>query len=143
MTGIKTAITNSIKKRIGNITGDLARTGLIYAVSCKVVNPSFANQTKTKINNPELRGLAGKAFSEGFDLFSKSYPDEEKNSYDGESRTITINRILALTDVSVVDIPAYDSTEVYARNLENWNNIQLKNKELELRKRKLKVLLSL
>lgn len=71
------------------------------------------------------------------------YPDEEKNSYDGESRTITINRILALTDVSVVDIPAYDSTEVYARNLENLNNIQLKNKELELRKRKLKVLLSL
>ena len=82
MTGIKTAITNSIKKRIGNITGDLARTGLIYAVSCKVVNPSFANQTKTKINNPELRGLAGKAFSEGFDLFSKSYPDEEKKIID-------------------------------------------------------------
>ena len=71
------------------------------------------------------------------------YPDEEKNSYDGESRTITINRILALTDVSVVDIPAYDSTEVYTRNLENLNNIQLKNKELELRKRKLKVLLNL
>ena len=82
ITGIKTAITNSIKKRIGNITGDLARTGLIYAVSCKVVNPSFANQTKTKINNPELRGLAGKAFSEGFDLFSKSYPDEEKKIID-------------------------------------------------------------
>ena len=82
MTGIKTAITNSIKKRIGNITGDLARTGLIYAVSCKVVNPSFANQTKTKINNPELRGLASKAFSEGFDLFSKSYPDEEKKIID-------------------------------------------------------------
>lgn len=71
------------------------------------------------------------------------YPDEEKSSYDGESRTITINRILALTDVSVVDIPAYDSTEVYARNLEDLKNLELKNKELELRKRKLKILLSL
>lgn len=71
------------------------------------------------------------------------FPDEEMNSYDGENRTITINRILALTDVSVVDIPAYDSTEVYARNLESLNNIELRNKELELRKRKLKVLLSL
>lgn len=71
------------------------------------------------------------------------YPDEDKNSYDGESRTITINRILILTDVSLVDVPAYDSTEVYARNLEEINNLELKNKELEIRKRKLKILLSL
>ena len=82
ITGIKTAITNSIKKRIGNITGDLARTGLIYAVSCKVINPSFANQTKTKINNPELRGLASKAFSEGFEKFCLQYPNEEKKIED-------------------------------------------------------------
>lgn len=71
------------------------------------------------------------------------YPDEEKNSYDGENRTVTINKILALTDVSVVDIPAYDNTEVYARNLEQINNLDIKQKELELRKRKLKILLSL
>lgn len=71
------------------------------------------------------------------------YPDKEKNSYDGENRTITINRILSLTDVSVVDIPAYDNTEVYARNLEGLKNLEIKNKEIELRKRKLKILLSL
>lgn len=71
------------------------------------------------------------------------YPDEEKISYDGENRTVTINKILALTDVSVVDIPAYDNTEVYARNLEQINNLDIKQKELELRKRKLKILLSL
>ena len=71
------------------------------------------------------------------------YPDEEKNSYDGENRTVTINKILALTDVSVVDVPAYDNTEVYARNLEQINNLDIKQKELELRKRKLKILLSL
>lgn len=71
------------------------------------------------------------------------FPDEDKNSYDGENRTVTINKILALTDVSVVDIPAYDNTEVYARNLEQINNLEIKQKELELRKRKLKILLSL
>lgn len=71
------------------------------------------------------------------------YPDEEKNSYDGENRTVTINKILVLTDVSVVDVPAYDNTEVYARNLEQINNLDIKQKELELRKRKLKILLSL
>lgn len=70
------------------------------------------------------------------------FEDEEMNSYDAESRTITVNRITALTDVSVVDIPAYDSTEVYARNLKSFEKMD-KTKELELRKRKLKVLLSL
>lgn len=70
------------------------------------------------------------------------FEDEEMNSYDAESRTITVNRITALTDVSVVDIPAYDSTEVYVRNLKSLENMD-KSKELEIKKRKLKVLLSL
>ena len=67
---------HSYQKKIKSLTGELARTGLVYAVSCKVVNPSFANQTKTKINNPELRGLASKAFSEGFEKFCLQYPNE-------------------------------------------------------------------
>ena len=70
------------------------------------------------------------------------FEDEEMNSYDAESRTITVNKITALTDVSVVDVPAYDSTEVYVRNLKSLENMD-KSKELEIRKRKLKVLLSL
>lgn len=70
------------------------------------------------------------------------FEDEDMNSYDAESRTITVNKITALTDVSVVDIPAYDSTEVYARNLKSLENMD-KSKELEIKKRKLKVLLSL
>ena len=57
LTGVKTAITTFMKKQFKNgFDADMARTGLVYAVSCKVPNPSFANQTKTKINNPELRG---------------------------------------------------------------------------------------
>ena len=82
ITGLKTSITKTLQKKIKNLTGELARTGLIYAVSCKVVNPSFANQTKTKINNPELRWLASKAFSEGFEKFCLQYPNEEKKIED-------------------------------------------------------------
>lgn len=70
ITGIKTAITRNINQKFnGGLTGDLARTGLIYVVSCKVAHPSFANQTKTKINNPELRSLADRAFTEAFNQF--------------------------------------------------------------------------
>jgi DNA gyrase subunit B len=77
ITGIKTSITRNINKLLKkDFTGDMARTGLIYAVSCKVANPSFANQTKTKINNPELRSLADKAFAEGFNLFMDRYPSD-------------------------------------------------------------------
>jgi DNA gyrase/topoisomerase IV subunit B len=58
LTGIKTALTNFFKKKLkGEGSPDVLRKGLFYAVSCKVPNPSFANQTKTKINNPELRTL--------------------------------------------------------------------------------------
>lgn len=79
LTGFKTSITRNINKEFGkNFTGEMARTGLIYAVSCKVPNPSFANQTKTKINNPELRSLVDKTFSEAFSSFKDQYPNEVK-----------------------------------------------------------------
>ena len=77
LTGIKTAITRKLNKLLkGTLTGEMVRTGLVYAISCKVPNPSFANQTKTKINNPELRGLTDRAFSDGFDRFCNLYPNE-------------------------------------------------------------------
>ena len=72
LTGVKTAITNVVKKQFkGEFDGDMARTGLVYAVACKIPNPSFANQTKTKINNPELRGIAQRAAGAGLDEFAK------------------------------------------------------------------------
>ena len=55
LTGVKTAITNFIKKQFkGEFDGDMARTGLVYAVACKIPNPSFANQTKTKLTTPNF-----------------------------------------------------------------------------------------
>lgn len=71
ITGAKTALTNSMKKLSGkNFDSELIRKGLVYAINCKVTNPSFANQTKTKINNPNLRTLASQAFKKGIEEFA-------------------------------------------------------------------------
>ena len=77
LTGVKTAITNFFKKKFkGEFSADTARNGLFYVVNCKVPNPSFANQTKTKVNNPELRGLAQRATGKMLDDFSRRHVSE-------------------------------------------------------------------
>ena len=77
LTGIKTALTNFFKKKLkGEGSPDILRKGLFYAVSCKVPNPSFANQTKTKINNPELRGLCQRATTQMLEEFEYRHGDE-------------------------------------------------------------------
>jgi DNA gyrase/topoisomerase IV subunit B len=77
LTGVKTAITNFFKKKFkGEFTPEVARSGLFYVVNCKVPNPSFANQTKTKVNNPELRGLTQRATGQMLDDFSRRYVSE-------------------------------------------------------------------
>ena len=77
LTGIKTSLTNFFKKKLkGEANPDILRKGLFYAVSCKVPNPSFANQTKTKVNNPELRGLCQRATTQMLEEFERRYPDE-------------------------------------------------------------------
>ena len=77
LTGIKTALTNYFKKKLkGEGSPDILRKGLFYAVSCKVPNPSFANQTKTKVNNPELRGLCQRATTQMLEEFEYRHGDE-------------------------------------------------------------------
>lgn len=83
LTGLKTAITRNLNKEFKrNFSGEMARTGLVAAVSCKTPNPSFANQTKTKINNPELRQLADRAFSEYFKIFIRQYSQDAEQIKD-------------------------------------------------------------
>lgn len=83
LTGVKTALTNFFKKKFkGEFTPDTARMGLFYVVNCKVPNPSFANQTKTKVNNPELRGLAQRATGQMLDDFSRRYVSEFESIVD-------------------------------------------------------------
>lgn len=75
VTGAKTTITTKMKQFLGkDINPDIIRKGLVFAINCRVANPSFANQTKTKIHNPNLRTLASEAFKEGLEDFSHT-PD--------------------------------------------------------------------
>lgn len=77
LTGIKTSLTNFFKKKLkGEASPDILRKGLFYAVACKIPNPSFANQTKTKVNNPELRGLCQRATTQMLEEFELRHKDE-------------------------------------------------------------------
>lgn len=73
ITGAKTTITTSIKRLSKkDFDPELIRKGLVYAINCKVANPSFSNQTKNKINNSNLRTLVSQAFKEGLEEFSNT-----------------------------------------------------------------------
>lgn len=77
LTGVKTALTNFFKKKIkGEGSADILRKGLFYAISCKVPNPSFSNQTKSKVNNPYLRGLCQRATTQMLEDFERRHKDE-------------------------------------------------------------------
>lgn len=75
ITGAKRTITTTMKKLSGSdFDPELIRKGLVFAINCRVLNPSFANQTKSKINNPNLSTLASQAFKEGLEDFANT-PD--------------------------------------------------------------------
>lgn len=77
LTGVKTALTNYFKKKIkGEVSPDILRKCLFYAVSCKVPQPSFSDQTKTKVNNPILRGLCQRATGQMLEEFERKHSDE-------------------------------------------------------------------
>lgn len=77
VTGAKTAITKTFNN-LANAAfeGEYIRQNLFYVINCKVENPSFANQTKSKINNTSLRTLASTAFTNALKDMNTSYPSE-------------------------------------------------------------------
>ena len=83
ITGIKTAITNYMKKQFkGGFDGDMARTGLTYICSVNLKNPIYDGQVKSKITNPELKGLAQRATGAALSSFQEQHPDEFKSIID-------------------------------------------------------------
>ncbi len=66
-----------------------------------------------------------------------------KQEWDYENDIRTILEIEQLFDVSVVDVPAYDSTEIYARSKEEYTKEKGKYLKEKLEKQKLDLLLSL
>ena len=77
ITGAKTSITrtfNSLSKQ--NFDGDSIRGGLFYVINCSVAQPSFANQTKSKINNTNLRTMASNCFTNALKQMKLKYSEE-------------------------------------------------------------------
>ena len=69
---------NFLKDKDTPLTGDDVREGLTMIISVKHPNPQFEGQTKTKLGNSEVRGIADKIFSEAFERFLLENPNEAK-----------------------------------------------------------------
>ena len=74
LTGFRSALTRAInefarKQKLlkdgdPNITGEDTREGLTAVVSVKLAEPQFEGQTKTKLGNPEIKGIVESALAE-------------------------------------------------------------------------------
>lgn len=76
-TGAKTAFTrtiNSLSK--GEFEADMIRKGLVYIINIRHPHPIYQNQTKTKIQNSELRGYTQTVFTEAIKEFVFKHKDE-------------------------------------------------------------------
>ncbi len=78
LSGYKAALTRctnqyckgkNILKDDVSIQGDDIREGLTSVISCKVPNPQFEGQTKTKLGNSEVEGLVESIVNEGLGKF--------------------------------------------------------------------------
>nr|DAY62694.1 MAG TPA: prohead serine protease [Caudoviricetes sp.] len=67
----------------------------------------------------------------------------KKQEWDYENDIRRITEISQLFDVSVVDVPAYDATEIYARGKENYTKEKEQYQKEKLEREKLNLLLSL
>lgn len=75
--------------------------------------------------------------------FAFTVNQEQWNEDTDTRRILAFDKIF---DVSVVDVPAYESTEIYARSKEDYEKIKqghMEEKQLELEKQKLLLTLSL
>ena len=67
-----------LKEKDNPLTGDDVKEGLTMIISLKHPNPQFEGQTKTKLGNSEVRGIADKIFSGPFEQFLMENPNEAK-----------------------------------------------------------------
>ena len=70
--------TKMLKDNDENLSGEDVREGLTMIVSCKISEPQFEGQTKTKLGNSEVKKVASNIFSEGFERFLMENPENAK-----------------------------------------------------------------
>ena len=67
-----------LKEKDEALTGDDVKEGLTMIISCKHPNPQFEGQTKGRLGNSEVRKLADKVFSDGFERFLMENPEDAR-----------------------------------------------------------------
>ncbi|MBA7682410.1 DNA gyrase subunit B [subsurface metagenome] len=88
LTGFRSALTRVLndyahknkflKEDEPNLVGDDVREGLTAIISVKLAEPQFEGQTKTKLGNPEIKGVVESAVGEGLSLYLEEHPDDAK-----------------------------------------------------------------
>lgn len=91
-TGFRNAVTKAIndyarkykfiKDNDSNLQGEDAREGLTAVLSIKVIDPQFEGQTKTKLGNPEIRGIVDGIMYESLEGFLEENPSIAKTIID-------------------------------------------------------------
>ena len=86
LTGFRSALTRAVNdfarrnKQLGdkdpNITGEDTREGLTAVISVKLGEPQFEGQTKTKLGNPEIKGIVESATAEALSEYLDGQPRE-------------------------------------------------------------------
>ena len=89
LNGFKSAVTrcinnyarknNYLKSKEKNLTGEDAREGMTAIVSVKLLDPQFEGQTKTKLGNPEVKGLVETIVGEELTAYLEENPQAGKS----------------------------------------------------------------
>ncbi len=69
---------SNMLKKDDSFLGEDTREGLTAIISVKHPNPQFEGQTKTKLGNPEVRGITSQVFGEGFERYLMENPTDAK-----------------------------------------------------------------
>lgn len=88
MVGFKSAVTKVIndyarkykylKENDANLIGEDVREGMSCVISIRLTDPQFEGQTKTKLGNPEVRGIVDSIVVEKFEAFLEENPADAK-----------------------------------------------------------------
>ena len=88
ITGFRSALTrtlndyarkvNLLKEKDGNLTGEDVRQGLTAVISVKIPNPQFEAQTKSKLNNADVRPIVESVAADMLTQYLEQTPSEAK-----------------------------------------------------------------
>ena len=67
-----------IKDSDPNMTGDDSREGLVSVINVKLPDPQFEGQTKTKLNNPEVKTHVDSMVNDGLSLYLEQHPEDAR-----------------------------------------------------------------